>query len=503
MRRLNLGFTLWQHRPATFAQNLHMHTLSRSTFIGLCLCLAATFAFAQNGKISGKVSAKKTGETLIGVTVVLDGTGNGAVTDVDGNFIIEDVAPSPSGYSLKLSYIGYNPAQVTDVAVVKDSTTVVNVLMEAEDAKLLTGVTISSYRDRQSNNELQFLQKNSITVLDGISAESIRRSPDRNTGDVLRRVSGASIQGGRYVIVRGLSDRYNLATVNGVQLPSTEPDRKAFGFDVFPSNLLDNLTIVKTATPDLPGEFAGGIIQIKTRDIPEENSFTVSATVGGNSQSTFKRYLGTNNGKYAWLGLDDGTRSLPKGFPGVYDFKAIQQNRDSAVLFSRQFKNTWAVNEKASSPVSLNLQASLSHKYKLFHRDFGVLGALTYQQSFKLTRVERGDFDAPQANADSLNKPNRNFQYFDNNYVRTNVSGALVNLSYKLNENNKFTLKGFHNIASDNQTIERAGQDYSLGADVRNQASFLTINQLSSLQLNGQHFLPKSSIRIDYAEAMA
>ena len=93
----------------------------------------------------------------------------------------------------------------------------------------------------------------------GLAADFIRRTPDKNTGEVLKRVSGASIQDNRFVIVRGLSDRYNAAIINNAQLPSSEPDKKAFSFDVIPAALIDNIIINKTATPDLTGEFAGGV----------------------------------------------------------------------------------------------------------------------------------------------------------------------------------------------------------------------------------------------------
>ena len=132
------------------------------------------------------------------------------------------------------------------------------------------------------------MQKNSANVSDGISAETIKRTPDKNTSDVLKRISGASIQDNRFVIVRGLNDRYNTALLNGAPLPSSESDRKAFSFDIFPSNMIDNLVITKTASPDLPGDFAGGVIQINTKSVPEKDFQAISVGTGYNTITTFK-----------------------------------------------------------------------------------------------------------------------------------------------------------------------------------------------------------------------
>src|ERR1041385_4604216 len=137
-------------------------------------------------------------------------------------------------------------------------------------------------------NTLLVMQKNNVSVSDGVSSETIRKTPDRSTSDVLKRVSGAAIQDNKFAIIRGLNDRYNAAYINGAPLPSSESDRKAFSFDIFPANLLDNLVIVKTATPDMPAEFAGGIILINTKSIPEKNFNSISIGGGYNTITTGK-----------------------------------------------------------------------------------------------------------------------------------------------------------------------------------------------------------------------
>lgn len=151
---------------------------------------------------------------------------------------------------------------------------------------------------------------------------------DRSTSDVLKRVSGASIQDNKFAIIRGMSDRYNAAYLNGSPLPSSESDRRAFAFDIFPAGILDNLVILKTATPELPGDFAGGVILITTKNIPEKNSTSVSISGGYNSLTTFKNFKTYKGGKYDALGLDDGTRQLPNTLPSTKEYSEITLNTD-------------------------------------------------------------------------------------------------------------------------------------------------------------------------------
>ena len=145
-------------------------------------------------------------------------------------------------------------------------------------------------------------------------ADLIRRSPDRNTGEVLKRVSGASIQNGKFVVIRGLSERYNTAMINGAQMQSTEPDKKAFSFDVIPSNLIDNIIISKTASADLPGDFAGGIVRVHTRDVPDDQFYNVGLTLGYNSQSTAREFISNKRSAGNYLGSFDRGDNLPGSF---------------------------------------------------------------------------------------------------------------------------------------------------------------------------------------------
>lgn len=239
--------------------------------------------------VSGTVVDGTNNETLVGVGVVVEGVANlGAATDIDGNFTLKLPAEN-TPYTLKFTYIGYEAKRIEGVLASKDATTNLNVTLKTTSQDLKEVVITATMR-RESVAAMLSLQKNNVTIADVMPGDVIKKSPDRNTGEVLRRVSGTTVQDGKFAIIRGLSDRYNAAMINGTLMPSTEPDRRAFAFDMIPSAMVDNMVVYKTAGADMPSEFAGGIIQIQTRDVPEQSFFNVQLGSTYNSQTTFKAY---------------------------------------------------------------------------------------------------------------------------------------------------------------------------------------------------------------------
>ncbi|MEI2748710.1 MAG: TonB-dependent receptor plug domain-containing protein [Ferruginibacter sp.] len=183
------------------------------------------------------------------------------------------------------------------------------------------------------------VQKNTPVVAQVISAEAIRRSPDKNTGEVLKRVPGTSVQEGKYLVVRGLSDRYNQAMLNGILLSSTEPDRKTFSFDIFPAAMIDNIVMNKTFVPELPGEWAGGLVQVQTKDVPSAAFLNIQLGTGFNSNTIGKDFLQSSGGKLDWLGIDNGTRDLPSSLPLRNAFSQLSSADKTA--YGKLFRNNW------------------------------------------------------------------------------------------------------------------------------------------------------------------
>ncbi|MCU0376161.1 MAG: carboxypeptidase regulatory-like domain-containing protein, partial [Chitinophagaceae bacterium] len=284
--------------------------------IALCLIFSSYFgkgwSQAGNIKVTGKVINTRNQAVPV-ASISIEG-GQRFAADADGFFSVNLAAGK---YVFTFTATGYQPKIVDEITIAQGADNNIDVVLEYA-AQELDGVVVRSSRRQESTNALLSFQKNNTSLSSGLAADFIRRTPDKNTGEVLRRVSGASIRDNKFVIVRGLGDRYNSAYINGAQLASTEPDKKSFSFDVIPSQLIDNIVINKTATPDLTGEFAGGLVQVTTKDIPTSNTLSFGASFGFNTQSFGKDFVSNPRGSTDWLGFDDGQRKLTGAYPLRY-----------------------------------------------------------------------------------------------------------------------------------------------------------------------------------------
>ncbi|HET7899390.1 MAG TPA: carboxypeptidase regulatory-like domain-containing protein, partial [Flavisolibacter sp.] len=341
-----------------------------SFFLFVCCTL-----FAQSFRVTGKVTNEKN-EPITGASVSVTGKG-GATTGTDGTFVLS----LPGGkYEITVSAVGYETKLITDVNVAEGVTNDINIVL-AVRTKEEQGIVITartSVRKETVNSMLTF-QRNTNTVASVISAESIRRSPDRNTGEVLKRTPGASIQDGRFLVIRGLPDRYNQAMLNGILLTSTEPDRKTFSFDLIPAPMIDNLVINKAFVPELPGEWAGGLVQVNTRDIPTRNFLNIEVGTGFNSQTTGKTfYRDQYKGKLDWLGIEDGTRALPPSYTTKSNFDTTSAAGKTAI--GKEMANVWSP-LKGTAPVNLNFQANGGFSGKLWGKNIGGTFGLYYNKT--------------------------------------------------------------------------------------------------------------------------
>lgn len=459
-------------------------------YITLLILVFTKIGFSQNSSIKGKVIDDKTGETLPGASVVIKGTTTGSNTDLDGAFSINNL--SPGTYSIRCQLISYNTKELSGIVVKSGEPTIISISMQSASTDL-GPVVIYATIDKETNSNLVNLQKNNASLSDGISSESIKRSPDKSTSDVLKRVSGASIQDNKFVIIRGLSDRYNTAMVNGLPLPSTEPDRKAFSFDIFPSNMLDNMIIYKTASPDLPGDFAGGVIMINTKDIPDDNFVSISAGAGYNTQSTFKEYKTYDGGKRDWLGVDDGKRSMPRGLPSTDDYILQLSTISTRFEASKLFENDWAIKTKNSSPLAQSYQLAFGYNDSLFKNDFGVVGAITYNNNRKLQTIHRQDFNPDLTQV---------FNYKDSVYKENILWGAMLNFAYKIGDNHKISFKNMYSTNSEDAVIDRTGISFENDQLIHATSMQYTSNTLLSNQLSGDHLLSKKmKVKIKWGTA--
>lgn len=464
--------------------------------------IISNFILAQSGKITGKVIDAGSGQGLANATVILIEKSRTQVADLNGNFAFNKL--ESGNYSLGCSYVGYIEKVIDEIIVKDEDNTAITISLEQKKAS--DTLVIKATRVRAATEtvaSLLIVRKNSANVFDGITAESIRHTPDKSTSDVLKRVSGASIQDDRFAIVRGLNDRYNAAFINGAPLPSTESDRKAFAFDIFPAAILDNLIIYKTATPDKTGEFAGGIIDITTKSILPK-SFT-AITFGGsyNTLITGKnRYYSENKGRKDWIGIDDGTRAMPAGIPSSKAIKNVLSFAEKAELGKLFGNYKWGIKQDNTKP-NFNFQVSKGFNVERKQKEFiGVLFALNYSRNFTFTEGERNgyDFNTSVPGSPLTQKGN----YRDSVYNDEVVLAALGNISVKINNRNNISWKNNLSINSDNKLIKRIGEpdfDADSNSFIKDAARWFTSNQIFSSQLTGEHLVGPLRTKINWLGA--
>ncbi|MDY5827758.1 MAG: carboxypeptidase-like regulatory domain-containing protein, partial [Candidatus Limisoma sp.] len=296
----------------------------------LFLALALTI----NAKtIKGTVIDDITNEPLIGATVEVEGTATGTATDFDGSFEIE----CNDGSRLVFKYVAY------ETAVMSASDGMTARLRPSQQA--LSEVTVTAQSRRDVDAALLRQWKASMTVNSGVSAQQISRTQDRDASEVMRRVPGISIIDDKFVMVRGLAQRYNNVWINGSAVPSSEADSRAFSFDIIPASQLDNITIVKAPAPEYPADFCGGFILVNTKNIPEKNAFSI--TLGGNinEKTHFRNFSSAKGSATDFLGFDNGFRNFNGGMDGV-----LNKSANGVSLSGNGFNNDWLISQ--STPVS-------------------------------------------------------------------------------------------------------------------------------------------------------
>lgn len=307
-----------------------------------------------------------------------------------------------------------------------------------DSVRNVEGVTVTFKINKESTTELVKLQRNSVTSVDGINAETFKRTPDSKVSDVFKRVSGISVVDNKFVVVRGLNDRYNFALLNGLPLPSSESDKRSFSFDIFPSNMIDNLMVMKTASPDLPGEFAGGVIDINTSEPKNENIHTIQIGGSHNTIATFRNFKTYN--------VD--SRGLPN-IDGTIDFQNLSKQERSEVAKLMDF--TWSTKDRLALP-NPSIQYTLSRNIKLKKKQtLSFILTYNYQNNFNYNNIVRREFEEQATGV--VKKMELN----DSVFTQSVLNSGMLNLVYKINENNTIKFKNIYSVNSEDKVNVRNG----------------------------------------------
>jgi len=481
-----------------------LFTLRRSLIVSLLLAAGAASLPAQQALLSGKVLDKASGEAVIGAIVILqsgDSQAGGAATDLDGNYRIQVEAGT---YDMVVSYLSYAPYKVEGLDLKAGQATTMDVALETESVEL-GEIVVKAETVRNTEVALIALQRRAVAIQDGVSSQQISRTGSSTAADAVRQMPGAVVEGGRFVVVRGLGDRYSLSQLNGVTLPSTDPYRNASSMDLIPSKMIDNVISVKTFTPDLPGNFSGGLINIETKSIPDRFNLSLEVNGSYNTQSSFNsRFLASaDQGRYDWLGFEDGSRRMPSLLedPAVRDqmssstYLTARQPGNEAVreIFnstSHALSNTF-IPVSQTSPMNYGFNLSVGNRFKVFNNDLGFTAAVNYGDNYQY--YEGGKESTwINTNTDFL------FAYQDlteRKSVRNPSLGSLFDMAYQVGRNHQVGANVIFNNDAELVTREQSGSflgQVSNSAAVFNTRSVEFLQrQMTNIQLHGTHVFPK------------
>lgn len=409
---------------------------------------AAPLPKKDPGKVSGKIMDAENGQPIEGVTVRMGD--QGAFTNIDGAFQVS----LPQGtYTATISYMGYGTKEVSEIDVKESQTFELNVTLKRKKGQL-SAIVVKASAKKESIASLFTRQKNAASLSDGISAEQIAATPDKHIGETLKRITGVSTTDNRKVVVRGIAERYNVALLDGSTLPSTDVQERDFEFNLIPSNLVDNIVVAKSITPDMLYGFAGGLVQITTKSIPVSNFISVSGGLSLNSRTTGKDFYGYQRGKNDYLGFDDGGRNH---FPdGLFDLSnkynpngQESQNIIKAPQIGEQNKRIGGTERLGTRTYkgmpSQNYQFSVGRSYSLSNteqRTLGFVGSLSYrntQTNDYIADMRRGSWSRRPSIVGDSSDVNTGNMYGFNTTIGTLLNGGFKTEKHQISSYNLYT----------------------------------------------------------------
>ncbi|MFN3306059.1 MAG: carboxypeptidase-like regulatory domain-containing protein [Candidatus Kapaibacteriota bacterium] len=467
----------------------------------ILLCVANFLSFGNEASLSfsGKVFDAETNEPLAGATVQIIELARGTFTDSKGRFRIANLKPSK--YSLKVSYIGYQTKVLNDIDINKENDVTLFLYPEIKSTK---EITVEATRVVDNEAAMLNLKKNSANLVDGISISEMKRLPDKTLSSALKRVSGVTMFND-FIYVRGVGERYNNATLNGVILPSTEADKKAFSFDLFPGDFVENVSLVKSFTPDLPGTFAGGLVQLNTVDFPSTKTLKISIGTNSNSLTSFRKdaFFGYEGGKTDWLGIDDGSRSLPDNFP-----KNRREFNELLNLANNPFDLTGAVQRYEEVARSLNnktLKTKTRTVTPLDNKNVNLQYSNTFEIGDYLLGLTANGLYSVENTINSITR-NTFLSNFDTLYKTSGGksliavnTGGLVNLSLKTPDQQIFSLKTSIVNNADDEILKLDGADLGYQyLELKSISMHYTQKTLYNVALQGNNLILPINLKIDW-----
>lgn len=440
-------------------------------------------AQARAGRIVGRVIDAGTGLGLSDVGVQVVGTTLGTATGVDGRFAVGGIAAGT--VTMHVRRIGFAPKTVTGLMLSPGQNLELNVMLTAATMQL-TAQLVTAAAERGTVGEALDNQRNSTGVVSAVTAEQISKSPDGNAAQAVQRVSGVTVQDGKYVVVRGLGERYTTSSLNGSRLPSPEPERRVVPLDLFPAGLLQSITTTKTFTPDQSGDFSGAQVDIRTREFPAERSYTAQLGSGYSAGATGQAVLTAQTVGGEGLAMVGRKRSLPALLREVGNFQGLNLSQGDKNLLVSQFRDAWTPRASTATPPMNGSFSVGGNDPILFGHRIGYLlsGTLSSGTDTRAGQVralaDRGTVKGSTTEID---------RFTGETATQSVLWGGLANVSTLVGRRHRIMLNGMYNRSADNSTRNERGSFENEGIDVRIRRMQYVERAVESLQLGAEHAL--------------
>ncbi len=471
-----------------------MHRTAAALLAGWLLCAVAQVGLAQDeapagerrGTVAGTVIDGTTGDPIIEAGVELVGKEIKGKTDLDGKFTLS--AP-PGTYGLRVFAPSYQNVRLRNVTVQPDKVTHADASLSPAGQAGIDVVEVVAQADRATETAQLLKRKKAAVVSDTISAETVAKSPDSTAAEIVQRAPAITVKDNKFIFARGLGPRYSSALLNGSRLPSTDPDKRVVPLDLFPAEFIESLAILKSYTPDLPGDFSGGLADIDLRAFPDKFSVNVGVSSSGNTQATFQRFKTYKGGGYDYFGFDQNVRSLPNALRNTNE-RDVNQSAAVQQFFGRSFKDIWNVESKSAPP---NFGVNFSVGDRIGPLGLSLAGVYTTEYKEEPDAVVR-DFAA----SDSGPSLQNNFRY-DRNIFEVRL-GGLFTAGYDIAPNHRLMFRSLYNRNTTDSTQTGTGTDRQGNPQTNSLLEYVE-DDLAYGQLEGDHRF--SLVQIDWRSAFA
>jgi hypothetical protein len=449
-----------------------------------------TSLLAQNGLVVGKVIEAENNEFVAMAPVYEVNMKYVTRTDFDGNYVL---SLPPGDYFIKSRFVGL---KMDSIKVTITSNDTIKLDLKMTSSNILNTVTITHKLEINSAASVLTAEKKAKTVTDGIGKEEMNDKDVSNAADAVKQVPGATVENGKYVYVRGLSDRYSKTLLNGADIPGLDPNRNSVQMDLFPSTLIQNITVYKTFSPDLPASFTGGLVNISTKEFPEKFTVNFSAKFGYNTQASLNnKFLTQNSSPLDNIAFGALDRTIPNQVFNLSAEAFPSPGSDNEKLneygkaFDRSFEPTRKKSGLNQSYTFFIGDSKNLKKNQVFPK-LGYFVGTSYKKDFSYyDNGVQGRFKLT-GNYNENSGLNPELDLKDEKGTESVIWGLLGNVSLQLNERHTFSLvvDRFQNGINSARYLE--GHNYSVANDLYFQTRTLFYQQreLSNIQLKGQHY---------------